>query len=180
MAVPWEDDMTDPTDEIQPHPIAPATPDDEAPASDADATPGVILPPPGPASAGEIAAPAPPPLVSEPTAPGDRDPAPPAVTPPVSQAAPPGAVPPLRADPNRPAASEWREPPWFPPRERARDRGPSIASMVIGLVIVAIGVYFLLDVTLGFDLPRFRLATLWPLLLVAIGGLIVLRAVGRR
>ena len=31
-----------------------------------------------------------------------------------------------------------------------------------------------------FDLPRFRLATLWPLLLVAIGGLIVLRALGRR
>jgi uncharacterized membrane protein len=172
--------MTDPTDETQPHPIVPPTADDDAPTPDRAATPGVILPPPGPASAGAIPAPAPAPVAPGPTRPGDQDPARPAVTPPVSEAAPPGAVPPLRADPNRPAASEWREPPWFPPRERARDRGPSLASIIIGLVIVAVGLYFLLDVTLGFDLPRFRLATLWPLLLVAIGGLIVLRALGRR
>src|SRR5436309_9863714 len=92
-------DMTDPNDETQPH----------------DA-PGVILPPPGPASAGEIPASAPPPLV---------------------------------ANPDRPV-SDWREPPWLPAdRDRHRDRGPSLASIVFGLVVLAIGVWDFLHPTPG-------------------------------
>ena len=163
--------MTEPTDETQTQPIVPPTPD-ETPASAADraATPGVIVPPPGPATGGGVPGPV-----------GPAGPEPPA--PPIDPAGPPvapPAEPPLRADPNRPAASEWREPPWFPPRERPRDRRPSLVPIVVGLVILAIGVYYLLDVTLGLDLPRFRISSLWPLLLVAIGGLIVVRALGRR
>jgi len=195
--------MTDPMDETQPHPTVSAeTPPeamgipgpDQTPAraTGVDATPGVILPPPGPPSAGQTPLPAPPPLVPGPSAwPGPSDPLSGPIQPPPSAApggpptpplAAPGQTgsPPLRADPNRPAASDWREPPWFPPRDRPRHRGPSLASIVVGLVLVAIGLYYLLDVTLGISLPRVRWGSLWPLILIGIGGLIVLRAAGRR
>ena len=118
--------MTDPNDETQPH----------------DA-PGVILPPPGPASAGEIPAPAPPPLV---------------------------------ANPDRPV-SDWREPPWLPAdRDRHRDRGPSLASIVFGLVVLAIGVWYFLDRTLGIAMPAIRWGSLWPVLLILLGLVIVVQA----
>lgn len=147
----------------------------------------MILPPPGPASAGAIPAPAPPPLGTEPAAPAEPDPAPPAVSPADPAAprgavppgtVPPGGAPPLRADPNRPADSGWREPPWFPPR--GRTRGPSLATIVVGLVILAIGLYYLLDVTFGLNVPQITWGTLWPVILIVIGGLIVLRAASRR
>jgi hypothetical protein len=171
--------MTEPTDETE-----------------TEITPGVILPPPGPASAGGIPAPAPAPLAGdtagdpEPDLPAAAEPLMPAVSPPLSSSAPPGVVPPavagtppdgnppLRADPNRPV-SDWREPPWFPPRER-RDRGPNLATIVIGVVIVAIGVYYFLAQTLQLSVPVIRWASLWPLIFILVGGLIVLRAIGRR
>jgi uncharacterized membrane protein len=187
--------MSEPNDDTQ----VGFSPPDETPAraADADATPGVILPPPGPAPAGGIPAPAPAPLGSVPAAPAEADPAPTTVSPtdPAAPAGsappgtvppgtvppatvPPGGAPPLRADPNRPAASAWREPPWFPPRPKSR--GPSVATIVVGLVIVAIGLYYLLDVTFGLDLPRITWGALWPLILIIVGGLILLRAISRR
>ncbi len=178
--------MTEPNDETQ----VGFTPPDQTPAraTDADATPGVILPPPGPASAGAIPAPAPPPLGAESSAPVEPDPAPPAVSPadpaapagsvPPGTVPPAGGTPPLRADPNRPAASGWREPPWFPPRRESR--GPSIATVVVGLVILAVGLYYLLNVTFGVSLPRVSWSALWPVALIVVGGLIVLRAASRR
>src|SRR5436305_14061849 len=73
---------------------------------------------------------------------------------------------PLRADPNRPAASDWREPPWIPPRDRRVDRGPNIVAIVVGLVLIAVGLYYVLDVTLGISLPAIRWGSLWPLILI--------------
>src|SRR6185295_8165403 len=52
---------------------------------------------------------------------------PPPDAPPSADPPPPPSEPPLRADPDRPT-SDWREPPWFPPRERARDGGPSLVA----------------------------------------------------
>ena len=115
-----------------------------------------------------------------PTPPSPVDPALAPVLPPVGPASASGGTPPLRADPNRPAASDWREPPWIPPRGQRADRGPSIVSVVVGLVLLAIGLYYLLDVTLGISLPAIRWSSLWPVILIAIGGLIVLRASSRR
>ena len=114
------------------------------------------------------------------TPPSPVDPIPPAVVPPATPEAGSAATPPLRADPNRPAASDWREPPWIPPRSRSVDRRPSIVSVVVGLVLLAIGLYYLLDVTLGISLPAIRWSSLWPVILIAIGGFIVLRASSRR
>jgi hypothetical protein len=157
--------MTEPTDETQ----TGYTPPDRTPARDpaTGETPGVVFRPPGPPPGGETP-PTAPPLVPGPTAGPATDPA------------RPDDSYPLRADPNRPAASEWREPPWFPPRDGAAKRGPNIATVVIGLVLVAIGLYYLLDVTLGVDLPPIRWGSVWPIILIAIGGLIILRASTRR
>ena len=98
--------------------------------------------------------------------------------PPTGPAAPatPSSTPPLRADPNRPAASDWREPPWFPPRDRQVARGPNIVAIVVGLVLIAVGLYYVLDVTLGISLPAIRWGSLWPVILILIGGLMLLRA----
>ena len=91
---------------------------------------------------------------------------------------PPVSEPALRADPGRPADSGWREPAWFPPRER--ERRPSLAAVVFGLALIAIGLWFFLDRTLGVDLPRIQWGTIWPVILIVIGGLILLRSFQRR
>jgi len=158
--------MTEPTDETQ----TGFTPPERTPARDPSTgeAPGAVLPPPGPATAGQTPSTSATPVVPGPT---------PAA--PVDPARPDDSYP-LRADPNRPAASEWREPPWFPPRDRPAKRGPNIATIVIGLILVAIGLYYLLDVTLGVDLPPIRWGSVWPIILIVIGGLVILRASSRR
>jgi hypothetical protein len=89
---------------------------------------------------------------------------------------------PLRVDPDRPSDSSWREPPWFPPRDRARrgDRRPSPFALVVGLIFIAIGVYYFLERTLGIALPRVNWANVWPIVLIVIGGLILVRSFQRR
>jgi hypothetical protein len=52
--------------------------------------------------------------------------------------------------------------------------------LVLGLIIVAVGVYYLLDRTLGIAMPRIQWGSLWPVLLIVLGGLILLRAIERR
>ena len=111
------------------------------------------------------------------------DPAPPvppapASASPLPPSEPPVSEPPLRADPDRPADSGWREPTWFPPRER--ERRPSLAAVVFGLALIAIGLWFFLDRTIGVDLPRIQWGTIWPVILIVIGGLILLRSFQRR
>jgi hypothetical protein len=84
-------------------------------------------------------------------------------------------------DPNRPA-SQWREPAWFPPkdRDRDRDRGPSVAALVVGVALVAIGLYFFVDRTLGIALPRIAWGSVWPIILIVLGAIVLLRSVNRR
>jgi hypothetical protein len=86
---------------------------------------------------------------------------------------------PLQADPNRPADSGWREPAWFPPRDR-RDRRPSAFALIVGLALIAIGLYYFLDRTLGLDMPAIQWSSLWPIILIVIGGLILLRSFERK
>ena len=100
-------------------------------------------------------------------------------TPNPATGAPPTAVghePSLRADPNRPADSGWREPAWIPPREHQRDHRPSIVAIVVGLVLIAIGGYYFLDRTLGLAMPRIHWGSVWPIVLIVVGGLILLRS----
>lgn len=102
----------------------------------------------------------------------------PAPTPPGATGTPAASETQLRADPNRPADSGWREPAWFPARDR--DRRPSTAAIVVGLILIAVGVWFFLDRTLGIALPQIQWSSVWPVILIVIGGLILFRSFQRR
>ncbi len=91
--------------------------------------------------------------------------------------APPASSP--AAEPERPATA-WREPPWFPPRDTKKARGPSVAALVFGLILIAVGLYFFIDRTLGVDLPRIQWSTIWPVILIVIGAVVLFRSVSRR
>jgi hypothetical protein len=75
-----------------------------------------------------------------------------------------------------PADQRPPEEPWAPPRTR----DGNVAGIVVGLVLLGIGVWFLLDFTLGFEMPRIRWGDVWPLILIVIGGVIVYQAMRRR
>ena len=49
-----------------------------------------------------------------------------------------------------------------------------------GLVLLAFGLWFFADVTLRMDLPAIAWDDLWPVALILLGGLVVLRGVARR
>jgi hypothetical protein len=107
------------------------------------------------------------------------DPPPASPTPPEAapQSTPAGTT--LQAAPPPATPSDWREPPWSPPRSRP-GRGPSMAAIVFGGLILLVGIWFFIERTLGIELPDIRWGTLWPILLIALGGVILLRAANRR
>jgi hypothetical protein len=94
----------------------------------------------------------------------------------------PSAAPPAEPPPqDPPPASEWREPPWFPPRDKdRRERRSNVVAIVVGLIILVVGVYYFLDRTLGIAMPRIQWGSVWPVLLIVLGGLILLRSIERR
>lgn len=55
-----------------------------------------------------------------------------------------------------------------------------IGSRIWGLILLAVGVWFLADVTLDIDLPAVAWRDLWPVALIAIGLVVVLRGARRR
>jgi hypothetical protein len=59
-------------------------------------------------------------------------------------------------------------------------RAADSAARVWGLIVLAIGVWFLADVTIGLDMPAVPWADLWPLGLILIGLFVVLRGMRRR
>jgi hypothetical protein len=90
-------------------------------------------------------------------------------TPPASAGPPPppppasAAPPPLTTPPPTPPPA-WRPSP--------ADRGGS-ASIILGVIIIVIGLWFFATRTLGLDLPRLDWGQLWPVILIVIGGWIV-------
>jgi hypothetical protein len=153
--------MTTPDDETTQHTIVPG------PAGSAPADPRAV----DPAADGAVPD-APPPDPA--TVPGAA-PRPPAMPGgPLGEPAPP---PPLVVDPDRPADPGWREPPWIPPRRR--DARPNLAALIVGFGLIAFGLWFFVDRTLGIDLPAIRWGSLWPILLIVIGGIVLLRSLDR-
>jgi hypothetical protein len=51
---------------------------------------------------------------------------------------------------------------------------------VFGLILLAIGLWFFADHTLGLEMPNLRWSQLWPLILVVVGGWILIGALRRR
>jgi hypothetical protein len=68
----------------------------------------------------------------------------------------------------------------FETRQQPRDPEPGrVATIVFGLIVIAIGLWFFADRTLGLNLPDVDWGSLWPLILIAIGAWILIGA-GRR
>ena len=54
-------------------------------------------------------------------------------------------------------------------------------ALILGVILLLVGGYFLLRNAFGIELPEIQWDLVWPLALVAIGAVIVLRGVaGRR
>jgi len=104
-------------------------------------------------------------------------PEPAATAPPGPEAAPgpspasplPPPVQPASAPPPPP------EPTWRPP---PADHGRT-ASLVFGVIILIVGLWFFASRTLGLDLPDIEWSQLWPLLLIGLGAWIVFGSMRR-
>jgi len=87
-----------------------------------------------------------------------------------------GAAPP----PNPPTTPPFEPPPPVasPPRRDDRDHGRT-ASILFGLVFLGLGLWFFVEHTLGYELPRIRWSQLWPAALIIIGLWVVLGSMRR-
>ena len=87
--------------------------------------------------------------------------------------APPSAPP--SAAPPPPPTSGWDH----ANRHRHRDREGRLWSVVVGLVVLGLGLWFFAEKTLGFDMPDIRWNQLWPVILIVIGVVVLLGAMRR-
>ena len=101
------------------------------------------------------------------TPPEPAAPAPPEQPPPASN--PPPSVQPATPPPLPPQPT-WRPPP--------ADHGRT-ASVVFGVIVLLVGLWFFASQTLGLDLPDIEWSQLWPLLLIGLGAWIVIGAMRR-
>jgi len=69
-------------------------------------------------------------------------------------------------------------PPAIPPEPSAgppRPDGPRYGSIIVGLVILVVGLWYFADRTLGLELPRLEADQLWPIVVIALGAWLILR-----
>jgi uncharacterized membrane protein len=64
------------------------------------------------------------------------------------------------------------------PRREDRDAGRT-ASVLFGMVILGLGLWFFAEHTLGYELPRISWSQLWPVTLILIGLWVVLGSMRR-
>jgi hypothetical protein len=55
-----------------------------------------------------------------------------------------------------------------------------LAGRIWGLVLLGIGAWLFAGVTLGLSMPDFALGDLWPVALIALGGIVVVSGMSRR
>jgi hypothetical protein len=114
--------------------------------------------------------------------PTDRTPTDPAPTAPYDPPPAAAAPPPSAVEPSPPTAPPPAAPPPLPPAsgwQQSVDRGPGWGSIIFGILLIAIGLWFFAGVTLGLEMPNLHWRDLWPLIIIAIGGLIVLNSMRR-
>jgi hypothetical protein len=71
------------------------------------------------------------------------------------------------------AANRWA-------RDPGVVRATDTATRIWGVVLLAIGLWFLADVTLGYDMPSIAWSDLWPIALIGIGLIVLGRGMTRR
>jgi hypothetical protein len=92
-----------------------------------------------------------------------------------------GPEPATPAPPTEPPPPVVAPAPSSPPSWHTPDRGSPgrSGSIILGLILLAIGLWFFAEQTLGLNLPSLQWSQLWPLILIAIGGWILLAQVRR-
>jgi hypothetical protein len=155
-------------------------PNDPGDATDATPTtrfdapePEPVATEPAPTEPEPTQTPEPPPAADDPgpataAAPLDAPPAPPPL------AVPP---PPPIAPPPAPSSSQ----PWPPPSWGRRSDDPGrLGTIVMGVVLLAVGLWFFADQTLELDMPSLRWSQLWPILIIGVGAWIAIGSMRRR
>ena len=66
-------------------------------------------------------------------------------------------------------------PPEPPPPPPPLVGGPRYGSMIVGLVILGVGLWYFADRTLGLELPRIDADQLWPIVVIALGAWLIVR-----
>jgi hypothetical protein len=69
-------------------------------------------------------------------------------------------------------------PPPIPPEPASRrphEEGPRYGSIILGLIILAVGIWYFADRTLGLTLPDLDADQLWPIAVIAVGLWLVVR-----
>ena len=69
-------------------------------------------------------------------------------------------------------------PPGIPPEPRTAPPttdGPRYGSIIVGLVILGVGLWYFADRTLGLELPRLDADQLWPIVVIALGVWLIVR-----
>jgi hypothetical protein len=69
-------------------------------------------------------------------------------------------------------------PPGIPPEPSpapARPEGPRYGSIIVGLAILGIGLWYFADRTLGLALPDIDASQLWPAAVIALGVWLIVR-----
>lgn len=63
---------------------------------------------------------------------------------------------------------------------RYRNRGLDATGIVWGAILLAVGVWFFLTQTLGWELPAVDWGDLWPVILIVVGAVVIFQAMRRR
>jgi hypothetical protein len=75
-------------------------------------------------------------------------------------------------------------PPTLSPDERLsrryRSRGLDAVGIVWGVILLAVGVWFFLKQTLGWEMPAVDWGDLWPVILIVVGAVVIFQAMRRR
>ncbi len=124
-------------------------------------------------------------MTDSPSPPNDSNPTtrydPPPPEDPVVPAGAQGAAPDAPTPPPVSSSAPPPPPPMAPaPTWRSRRDDPGrTGSIIFGVILLAVGLWFFADQTLGLDMPRLRWSELWPLLIIAIGAWVVLASMRR-
>jgi hypothetical protein len=71
--------------------------------------------------------------------------------------------------------------PWPPPSWGRRSHDPGrLGTIVMGVVLLAVGLWFFADQTLELDMPSLRWSQLWPILIIGVGAWIAIGSMRRR
>jgi cell wall-active antibiotic response 4TMS protein YvqF len=113
------------------------------------------------------------------TGPTDPTPTDPAPTAPYDPPPPDAPAPPPPAAP--PTTTSSPLPPMAPPPTVQMRRGDPgrTGTVIFGVILVVIGLWFFADQTLGLEMPRLRISELWPLVLIVIGGWVLISSMRR-